>query len=493
VGNGGAEAPRRFAFEYYSEYYYPRRLSWVKIMTILIAALIAGAQSLPLFVEKPCSNPQLAGKARCGTVEVLERRDDPASRRIALNVVIIPATSAKPDLPPLFDIVGGPGLASTENAGFYLTAGTAYTSRRDIVTTDQRGTGTSNGLICPELARPEDLYRPMFPAPAVASCRQRFAETADLTAYGTTEAARDLDDIRAALGHSKIDIFALSYGTTVALRYMSIFPERVRAAVLMGVAPPTAMLPRYHATAAERAFKLLFANCAEDESCRTAFPDPASDFDKALARLAKDGDLSPEVFAERLRSLAYSPARARQIPRILHSAAKGDMAPFFGATKGGDGLSYADGMYLSVVCSEGVALMDYDEARNQAKSTRFGDYRLQRQKEACGNWPIGKVAEDHLNPGSTSAAILMFSGRLDPVTPPEWADETARHLPNARNVMVPFGGHILNGLSGIDSCFEPMVLRFYETADSKTLDASCLASMKPPPFEVGNKAGSARN
>ena len=209
--------------------------------------------------------------------------------------------------------------------------------------------------------------------------------------------------------------------------------------------------------------------------------------------MRKEGDVEPEIFAEKLRSLAYSPAGSRQIPYILQRAAMGDMSPFLEATKGGGGLSYADGMFLSVICSEALALMDYDAAVKSARSTRFGDYRLVRQREACSQWPAGKASPDHLRPVSTEAAVLMISGRLDPVTPPDWADEVAKQLPNGRNVIAAFGGHIFDGLTGFDSCFDPMVLRFFDTGDAKSLDASCLASMKPPPFKVGQASADARN
>jgi hypothetical protein len=41
--------------------------------------------------------------------------------------------------------------------------------------------------------------------------------------------------------------------------------------------------------------------------------------------------------------------------------------------------------------------------------------------------------------------VLLLSGGLDPVTPPEWADAVARALPNAVHVVEPGAGHAQGG------------------------------------------------
>lgn len=357
----------------------------------LLALIAMMAATPPVFVEKPCVDSTLAKVARCGSVEVPENRATPGGRRIALNLIILKATSGKPDLPPVFDIDGGPGLAVTKNAGFYATDGAAYRARREIVMIDQRGTGGSNRLSCPELEAPEGAYLPMLPVDAVKRCRDSLKAKADLRHYLTADAVADLEAVRIALGYGKIDLAGLSYGTTVALRYMATYPDQVRAALLMGVAPPTAMPPALHAPAAENAFRLLDAQCEADASCGKAF-DPLADMDRAMAGLkARNADLAPEIFAEKIRSMMYQPATARSIPWIVHRAAAGDLTPFTAATKPSGPSPFADGMFLSVTCSEGLALMDYDNAARAARRTRFGDYRLRRQRAACGAWPVGNA------------------------------------------------------------------------------------------------------
>lgn len=452
---------------------------------LTLAAALAAVQ--PQFVAKPCADAQIAKVATCGNVEVLEDRGKPDGRRIALNLVLFKATAPAPHLPPLFDIDGGPGLAVTRNAGFYATDGAAYRERRDVVMIDQRGTGGSSPLACPELGTPEAAMQPMLPIDAVARCRATFAGKADLGRYLTQDAVGDLDSVRAALGYATIDLIGLSYGTTVALRYLATHPKRVRAAVLMGVAPPSAMPPASHAPAGERAFALLAAECAADPGCAAKF-DLLRDYDRAVALLPTiSGAPASEMFAEKLRALMYQPAIARRIPWIVNAASEGDLKPFFDATRQSGPSPFFDGMFLTVACAEGLALMDYAVATAAAKATRFGDYRLRRQRAACAAWGKDQATKDFLAPVTSRAAVLLISGGLDPVTPPEWAEALATALPNARHVVIPASGHIFDGLSGVDTCFDPMVRKFLDAGDLKTVDPACLATMRPPPFATGAK------
>lgn len=457
-------------------------------MFLIAATMLLQLAAEPAFLERPCADARLAETARCGVVRVLEDRDKPNGRRIDLNVVILSSLAGRRELPPLFDLAGGPGLPATISAGFYLGDGAAYRARRDIVLVDQRGTGGSNPLACPELAAPEGAYAPMLPVEAVIRCRDALESRADLAHYGTRDAVADLEAVRQALGEERIDLFALSYGTTVALRYMHAYPGRVRAAVLMGTAPADTMPPRHHATAGERALTLLYEDCAADMDCRTAFPDPAADLRRALVRLPQlPGAPAPEVFMEKLRALMYMPAGARQVPWIVSRAAEGDLEPFYTGTRPRGPSPIADGMFMAVTCSESFGLMDYDQAAAAARATRFGDYRLRRQRAACAVWPRGAPAPDHLAPVRSDTPVLLISGRLDPVTPPELADAVARHLSNRRHLVIADGGHIIDGLANVD-CIDGLILRFLDRDDPQALDAGCLATVQAPRFTTSTAA-----
>jgi pimeloyl-ACP methyl ester carboxylesterase len=459
---------------------------------MILPLLLAATLAQPAFSTRPCTGELAADPTvTCGTVRVPENRSQTGGRSIELNVVVLRATGSKPDLPPLFDIEGGPGLPATVGSAFYRTDGLPYRARRDVVLFDQRGTGASNPLTCPPLDAREAALAPMYPLAEVARCRDSLVERADLTQYGTMAAVADLDDVRAALGHERIDVVAISYGTTLTLRYLASYPGRVRAAVLSGVVPASAMPPQHHAAVAEAALDRLFADCAHEPACRAAFPRLDQDLREAMRRLDRgDGPaagpggatLSTSVFMERLRALMYGAKTARTVPRIVHSAARGDFAPFLETLDGAGSETFSEGLYLSITCAESFGAMNFARAVTESRATRFGDYRLRRQRDACALWPTAKVDSGFHRPVSSDAQILLISGARDPVTPAAWAAAAARTLPHSRRVVVPWAGHTIDGLSAIETCYDPMLLRFFDAGDVHAVDTVCVSAMLPPPF-----------
>lgn len=450
---------------------------------LFVIALGGACAAAPVFREGPCAGKGLEGAARCGLVAVPEDRARPDGRWIDLNVIVLPALPGPPGAPQ-FDLEGGPGMRATIGYGFYLEDGAAYRRGRDIVLIDQRGTGASNPLRCTNLEfpdRPEPLYDPK----GVAACARDLAGKADLRRYTTQAMVADTEDVRQALGYPRIDLFALSYGTTLALRYIAEHPDRVRSAVLWSAVPTSGRPPRDHAPAAQAALRLLIRDCAAELACVAAYPDIEGDMRRAADRLkATHGRVTPGMFMERLRSLMYSPGGARRVPFIAHRAAVGDLAPFLATYDGDASDGFADGLYLSVTCTESLGHFDYPTAVAAGRRTTFGPYRLERLRAACRRWPKGDLAKDHFTLVEAGVPVLLISGEMDPVSPPAWAAEAARGLPNSRHVIVPHGGHLLDGMEGADECLDSVVLAFYATASVKGLDAACLTALKPPPFRL---------
>lgn len=454
---------------------------------VALWAVTACAPPGPVFESGACPAGVKGEKITCGVVRVPENYDVPDGRQIALNVIVLRATGSSQTKVAEFDLEGGPGYGATKGAAFYLGEGAAFRRLRDVVLADQRGTGGSGALRCPSIEA-YDRQRPaqpVYPADLVKDCATALSKAHDLTQYTTAASARDIDQIRKALGYEQFSLLALSYGTTLALRYIADFGAHVQAAVLLGPVPADRTPPRNHALVAAQALDLLIADCASDAACSQAFPNPRADLDEAIVRLEAQGGFARAIFMEQLRTLMYAPAGARQVPFLLSRAAAGDFAAFDEATKPGDGdAGFSDGLYLSITCSETFARIDVAEAIKQSIASPFGAYRLERQREGCAQWPAAPADAKLFDAPLSEVPALFIAGKFDPVASPAWALEAVKRFPKGRVVIVPHGAHVLDGLSDIGACFDAQVLAFMDAVRVEAFDAACFERMRPPAYRT---------
>jgi len=221
---------------------------------------------------------------------------------------------------------------------------------------------------------------------------------------------------------------------------------------------------------------MLLAACAADAACARQYPDSWAELDRATAALGPD---RTPVFLEKVRTLLYLPTTARSVPSFIHKAARGE--PVLDAQPGA-GRVFADGLYLAITCSESFARMDVDQAIVQSAATRLGAYRLTRQREACKQWPMAAADPMLFRNGQYDVPVLFLAGALDPVTPVEWTNQAARMFRNSKVVVFAEGAHVPEGLSGLDTCMDPMILAFVAAASTQASDASCVATMVREPF-----------
>ncbi len=454
----------------------------------------------------PCEvagpNPAVKEKARCGALEVFEDRHRRAGRKIALKIIVYPATGENKAPDPLFYIPGGPGSSATEDAPFVAQQTARIREHRDLVFVDQRGTGGSNPLNC-ILFNPADLQSYLgdyFPLPDVRKCRVELERKADLRLYTTSIAMDDLEDVRQALGYGKINIIGGSYGTRAAQVFLKLHPNSARAVILHGVSPTDQFMPRDFPQHTERALNGVIAECAADNDCHAAFPHLEAEKKSVLQKLlsgpveveVKRGTsnekvhlrLSRDLVAEAIRYMLYQPFSAGRIPLFIHLAAQGNFVPLANAA-----INYrqnlvatgSNGMYLSVTCAEDLPFISRGEGERNGVNTLLGDYRLRQQRAACELWPRGKIPANYAAPTVSDAPVLILTGQWDPVTPPMYGDTAARHLSHSLHVIVPHGGHGFGGLIGID-CIDNLISSFIEKGTTAGLDTSCVGSIKRQPF-----------
>jgi len=456
----------------------------------------------PRLALAPCELPNVeaSANAQCGELTVFENRSTQRGRTIDLRVVVLPATGQDRAPDPVFFIAGGPGASIVDDAAWLARHPSGLRERRDFVLVDQRGTGGSAAINCPFYGPPDSLQSflgDFMPADAVRRCRAMYSAERDFTQYTTTIAAADLADVRAALGAERINLSGGSYGTRAAQEYIRRYPHRVRAATLFGVVPPSEHMPQHFARDAQRALDAVIAECAADAACRAAFPRLASEVKAVFDRLRvapvrvtvehpRTGRpttiaLGYDMVAETLRYMLYQSTGAALVPAAMHRAASGDFTWLArralrerGATTGN---GMFDGLYLAITCMEDVPFTDATREATEAKGTFLGEYRMQQQRTACDLWGRATVSREFHTPVRTNVPVLLVTGANDPVTPPRYAAEVARSMPNSLTVVVPFGGHSLAGLDGV-ACIHRLHRDVIERGSVAGLDTNCVAQVR---------------
>ncbi len=472
-------------------------------LAALAAAAPVQARTLGRVAFEPCTlSPDFAAlsvEAQCAKLEVPENHAAPDGRRIALAIAWVPANDTGED-DPVFMLAGGPGQSARESYPPIAPAFREVLKKRHVILVDQRGTGGSNPLVCRDSEGKSAVAEEQDATPAAARafaerCRAALAGSADPRFYTTTDAVRDLDTVRAAIGAAKIDLVGISYGTRVAQQYLSRYPRHVRAAVLDGVVPNALLLGGEHAKNLEAALDLQFAQCAKTAACAKALGAPRAHLRTLQARLKTapptvrfrdpvtaepmTQTLTPGHLQAVVRLYAYLPAAAAMLPLVLHEAAAGRYAPLAAQARLMQtqiGESIMHGMQLSVACSEDAAGLRADPAdAGSVLGTGFVEF-VQAQ---CAVWPRGAMPKDFHAPLNSDAPVLLLSGEYDPVTPPRYGAQVAKGLRNGRHLVLRGQGHNVLPVG----CTPKLLARFLDTADTKSLDASCLDGLRyTPPF-----------
>jgi pimeloyl-ACP methyl ester carboxylesterase len=415
-----------------------------------------------------------------------------------LFVAVLPALNAPVAPDPLFIIAGGPGQAATGLARFAVQAFSRVRRNRDIVLVDLAGTGKSSALQCRMYPTARELVGDFYPVSQVRACRDSLSQRTDLRRYTTATLMDDLDEVRAALGYDRINIYGTSYGTRAALTYVRRHGRHVRSIVLKAVNPPTMRGVMSYARDTERSFKRIFRACAADAACAAVFPNIEAEFREVLKRADRGAlrglvtdpaggppvelPLSKGVVASTFFSLMQNSNSAVRLPLLAHTTYLGDTRPLVEAIVGyrralEAGISF--GMNLSVMCSEDAPRMNPARAAALDRDTALGDYRVAQLAAACREWVKGETPPDYARPVRSDVPALLVSGELDPNTNERWGAEAARYLTRATHVVIP---NLSHGFSSVSECGADFMADFIAAASARDVDFSCKDRVQLPPF-----------
>ncbi len=471
--------------------------------------MLAGCQrasqtAAPRLRLTACHLPGVDGVARCGRYPVWENRTTKAGRRITLHVAVVPARLRSHEPDPIVVFAGGPGQGAIALASEVMPLFSRLNDSRDIVFLDQRGTGDSNPLDCESDtdAPLQSLFEDSLPESLVEKCLASL--DADPRQYVTSIAIEDLDEVRAALGYDKLNLWGGSYGTRAALEYVRRHGDHVRSMVLDGVAPADMKLPLSFVADGEAALARLVDDCRAQPLCLESYPDLGSTILALRGRLARHPEraaiqdprtgeremieVTQNVYLSGLFRPLYVAELASLLPLGVHAAADGDFNPLLAQN-----LEFADdvsdnlslGMHLSIICSEDVPRITPAELDDAGRSF-FGRALVDDFVRACRHWPRGTVPRDYYDPVRSNVPALVLSGGIDPATPPRHAQEVVATLSHARHFVAP---HLAHGVS-LHGCAPRLIEQFIRKGSADGLDGRCLDRIPRPLYVLPLGGGS---
>ncbi len=227
-----------------------------------------GQRTFGALTMSPCAdNPDFL----CAAVPVpLDRSKASDPRILRIHVEVLPHTqNNRPSAGLIVISAGGPGLAVSKTKFGYLdNLLQDLPETFDIAFVDQRGLGQSGAILCPELqaAGAVPRYR------EAQKCRDQLGDTAGF--YSSRDVADDLDDVRAALGVNKINLFGNSYAGGEAVTYAVRHRQHLRSIVVTSP-EVTVGEDTFWPSIPESFPRIVNSLCARSASCNDSNADPA--------------------------------------------------------------------------------------------------------------------------------------------------------------------------------------------------------------------------
>ena len=445
-------------------------MSLVIVLPLLLVAATVSPQGRAVEsslqrVACPFDSTKALLPVTCGRLKVPENpADSGRGRTVEIAFMQVKAPRSIDQHGPMVFLNGGPG----QNSLYFAEQLVTHPHVRDVVVDrdwiffDQRGTGRSSpSLYC---APDADWFT------QVKTCRDRLlAQGIDLSQYNSVRIVGDMEALRKALGVPRWNLWGLSYGARVAVIAARRHPASVRSIVLDGSGVPEGQELVDDARGTEAALNKIFAKCAGDSACASAYPQLRSRFIAALPRLRQqplqsgDRQYDDGVLLRFIRGWLYPrgystfEARIQSLLVVMDAAARGD-GPLLAATRQRmrveEGIDtrrdppvpehgrYSIGQNLSVYCHESEPFQSAEEYQRAVSGSEILRALLQGvgDASACGLWPAGRAAAT-ARTGFYDGPQLAFTGELDASNSGQSGYKIVMANANAKQVVFRNGNH----------------------------------------------------
>ncbi|WP_375487013.1 alpha/beta hydrolase [uncultured Jatrophihabitans sp.] len=434
-----------------------------------------------------------AGKIEfsCAQIRVPLDYAEPNGRTISLELVRVHDRDNTSSKGSLLVNPGGPGASGNVFAlGYTASVPLTLLKNFDLIGFDPRGIGASSPINClsdaqkdtinaasPDIRTSAGFASARSTAAMIArSCSSKYGSA--LPQYNTVNTARDMDQIRRAVGDEQMNYLGFSYGTELGSIYAHLFPSVVRVMVLDGAVNPltsdiTAFADQLQGF--ESSFDQFATYCRAHSPCKS-LGDPRSAV-YAIQAKAKASPIPTSAAGDSRKATLslvttgvlqalYSESEWPTLGNALVQARKGDSAGLLQLAD--DYNQRYDGKYTNISdanttigCNDSKNGPTDAQIRATAKqwATRFPIFGLQNASSlfTCQQWQKTRTALP-LPTAKTPIKVLVVGNLHDPATPYKGAVDLARTMGNAELLSWDGEGHTSFGQGS--SCVDNYVERY---------------------------------
>jgi pimeloyl-ACP methyl ester carboxylesterase len=230
----------------------------------------------------------------------------------------------------------------------------------------------------------------------------------------------------------------------------------------------------------DRALKLLFDQCAGSPACESSHPALERTFNETVTSLRKDPyslqykgkpfTINAQDYVLMILYSMYGRQSLSNLPNLIESVKKGNDAALvqaIGTVRGT--LDVINGaMYMSVAAYEELpfsGLADIQQDLTDNPNLSPGPALFMSDPYLLADWHPYRATETENSPVGSDHPILLISGRLDPVTPPENARSMLPHLTNATHIIFENESH-----ANFDPCYFHLLIQFFNDPTAELSD-----------------------
>ena len=470
----------------------PHRRRAAAIRAVLAAAIVVLAPPAPASAASAPFRACADTNFECTRVSVpLDR-----SGRVRGGVSLYVERARRRGRGAVFALAGGPGQGATSLTENFHSDLFSVLGGRDLIVFDQRGTGRSGALNCPELELTRPSARPLDQR--VESCAARLGPQRAF--YTTRDSVEDIEAVRRRVGAARITLYGVSYGTKVALAYAARYPRRVERLLLDSVVELEGQNPFDLDTF--RAMPRVLDEICRGE-CAGVTRSLSSDVATLVDRMRSTPLRGPFVdrqgrrrtveitrrqLYDRIRSGDFDPDARAEYPSAIRSALDGDPAPLLRLEHRYDGLepdepiepqvqSLSFTLHTATLCEE--APLPWERTAPPAERMRQARERAEAIPDSafepfdretslaseddilhgCVRWPTTPEPPALASGPLPDVPVLILEGAEDLRTPVEAGARLATRFRRAKLATVPKTAHSVLGRGA--PCAEVLLRRFF--------------------------------